>query len=409
MSMTPTRDTTPAAPQPDSTTGSAPRAWLSAIAEGNLGSLRVLLVLACIWTYFELNNSAFLSASNLTNLALQVAAVGVVSIGIVLILLLGEIDISVGSVSGLCAAVVGVLSAQHGWSATPAILVGLCIGGVIGLMQGTIVTWLAIPSFVVTLAGLLGWAGLQLRVVGAAGTISITDDHILRLANAFVPAGVTWVLVIIIVAVVCGSAVWTRHKRRSEGVAAASLFSTMLRPVLMSLVTIAVVIVMSQDRGVPLSVCILVVLVVIFDALITQTKYGRHVMAVGGNEEAARRVGIRVRRVKIVVFILGSTLAAAGGVMAMARLLSVDQSQGGGNFLLYAIAGPVIAGVSLFGGRGSVWGALLGAVVIGSIQNGMNLLSYQASTQAMVTAAVLLVAVILDALSRKQRRAHGRA
>jgi D-xylose transport system permease protein len=409
MSITPTRESAPTAGHDEPTTPRAPRAWMTAIAEGNLGSLRVLVVLAFIWTYFELNNSAFLSANNLTNLALQVAAVGVVSIGVVLVLLLGEIDISVGSVSGLCAAVVGVLSAQHGWSATPAILVGLGIGALVGLAQGTIVTWLAIPSFVVTLAGLLGWAGLQLRVVGAAGTISITDNNILRLANAFVPAGVTWTLVLIAVVALCGSAVWTRQRRRSEGLVAASLFATLLRPVLFSVVTVVVVIVMSQDRGVPLAVCILVALVIIFDALITQTKYGRHVMAVGGNEEAARRVGIPVRRVKVLIFVLGSTLAAAGGVMAMARLLSVDQSQGGGNFLLYAIAGPVIAGVSLFGGRGSIWGALLGAVVIGSIQNGMNLLSYQASTQAMVTAAVLLVAVILDALSRKQRRAHGRA
>ncbi|WP_415854167.1 sugar ABC transporter permease [Sinomonas sp. G460-2] len=364
----------------------------------------MVLVLAFIWIVFDLANPAFISAVNLTNLTLQIAAVGVVSIGVVLVLLLGEIDLSVGSVSGMCAAIVGVLSSMQGWPAWAAIGTGIIAGAVVGLVQGLIVTWLSIPSFVVTLAGFLGWAGVQLAIVGNAGTISVTDNAITGLANYFIPYAVSWVLIVLILAALFASTLVSRRRRARAGLEVTSVGRELARPIVVSVVTLAAVGVLNYERGVPLSLGILVVLVIGFAWLVTKTRYGRHVLAVGGNEEAARRVGVPVTRIKILVFILASALASTGGVLAMARLLSVDAAAGSGNFLLYAIAGPVIAGVSLYGGRGSIWAALLGALVIGSIQNGMNLLSFPAWAQAVVTALVLLAAVILDSLARRQRK-----
>ncbi|MEW1811940.1 sugar ABC transporter permease [Pseudarthrobacter phenanthrenivorans] len=360
--------------------------------------------MAFIWIVFNIANPAFITPTNLTNLALQCAAVGVVSIGVVIILLLGEIDLSVGSVSGMCAAIVGVLSSMQGWPAWSAIAIGILAGAVVGLLQGIVVTWLNVPSFVVTLAGFLGWAGVQLAIVGNAGTISVTDTAITGLANYFIPYAVSWVLVVIILAAMFASTVLARRRRIEAGLEVVPLGRQLTRPVVVSIVSLVAVAVLNYERGVPLSLGILVMLVVAFSWLITRTRFGRHVLAVGGNEEAARRVGVRVKTMKILVFALGSAFAAAGGILVMARLLSVDASAGSGNFLLYAIAGPVIAGVSLYGGRGSIWAALLGALVIGSIQNGMNLLSFPAWAQAIVTAAVLLAAVILDSLASRQRK-----
>jgi D-xylose transport system permease protein len=385
------------------------RGWLTRLGEGELSSFRILIVLALIWAYFGLANSNFLTAANLTNLALQIAAVGTVSVGVVLVLLLGEIDLSVGAVSGMCAAIVAVLSATHGWNGYLAMLAGLLAGALVGLFQGTVITWLAIPSFVVTLAGFLGWAGVQLGVLGAQGTVNVSAASITNLADKFLAHWLGWVLAVLAVGALFGRALWARRQRAAAGLELRPLVNTLLRPVMASIAIIVAVAIVNQDRGVPVSLCILIGLVIIFEWLITSTPWGRHVLAVGGNEEAARRVGIPIARVKTVVFVLGSTLAAAGGILVLARLGSVDGTVGGGDFLLYAIAGPVIAGVSLFGGRGSVWGALLGALIIGSIQNGMDLLAYSASTEAIVTAAVLLVAVALDALARKARRRHGKA
>ncbi|MDP9933809.1 D-xylose transport system permease protein [Paenarthrobacter nicotinovorans] len=380
------------------------RQRLNGMSAGSLGSLRIVLVLAFIWIVFNIANPAFISPTNLTNLALQCAAIGVVSIGVVITLLLGEIDLSVGSVSGMCAGIVGVLSSMQGWPAWAAIAAGVLAGAFVGLIHGVLVTWLEVPSFVVTLAGFLGWAGVQLAIVGNAGTISVTDTAITGLANYFIPYAASWVLIVLVLAGMFAATLLSRRRRARAGLEVAPLTKQLTRPILVSVAVLAAVGVLNYERGVPLSLGILVALVVAFSWLITRTRFGRHVLAVGGNEEAARRVGVRVKTVKILVFVLASAFAAAGGVLVMARLLSVDASAGSGNFLLYAIAGPVIAGVSLYGGRGSIWAALLGAFVIGSIQNGMNLLSFPAWAQAIVTALVLLAAVILDSIARRQRK-----
>jgi D-xylose transport system permease protein len=381
---------------------------LRKLAEGELGSLRVLIVLAVVWIIFAIANDRFLTAVNLTNLTLQIAAVGMISVGVVLVLLLGEIDLSVGAVSGLCAAIMAVLNVKHGWNPYLAMIAGLVAGAAIGLVQGSMATRLQIPSFVVTLAGLLAWQGAQLQVLGETGTVNLTAPAITNLAGTFLTDWLGWVLGIACAAAVAGVQLAGRRRRAAAGLELEPMLSMVIRIVASSAAILIAIAIVNADRGVPLSFLILVGFVAAFAWLTTRTVYGRYVFAVGGNAEAARRAGINVPWVRTGVFVLASTLAAAGGILFAARLLAVNQSSGGSDLLLLAIAGPVIAGVSLFGGRGSVWAALLGALVIGSISNGMDLLGLASPVKFMVTGGVLAAAVSLDAISRQRRRAHGR-
>jgi D-xylose transport system permease protein len=324
------------------------------------------------------------------------------------VLLLGEIDLSVGAVSGLCGAIVAVLNVKHGWNPYLAMIAGLLAGTVIGFIQGTMATRLAIPSFVVTLAGLLAWQGAQLQVLGETGTVNITDPAITNLAGTFLVDWLGWALGIACAALVAVSLLASRRRRAAAGLELEPIFSVIVRIAAAAAAILIAVAIVNADRGVPLALLILVGLVVFFAWLTTRTLYGRHIFAVGGSGEAARRAGINVPWVRTGVFMLASTLAAAGGILAAARLLAVNQSSGGSDLLLLAIAGPVIAGVSLFGGRGSVWAALLGALVIGSISNGMDLLGLASPVKFMVTGGVLAAAVSLDAIALQRRRAHGR-
>jgi D-xylose transport system permease protein len=376
--------------------------------EGDLGELRVIIVLAVIWAIFQSQEDRFLTATNLTNLMLQITAIGLVSVGVVLVLLLGEIDLSVGAVSGLCAAVMAVLAVKHGWSPYLAIAAAIAVGAAIGTFQGAVFTSFGIPSFVVTLAGLLAWQGAQLEVLGSTGTVNLTDPVITGLTSTFYKGTTGWVIAIVGIAVYAAVTLMDRRRKAREGLRVAPLGSTLLRLGLAAAAILIAVAVFNDDRGLPLAALIFVGFVVVFQFITTKTTFGRHIYAVGGNAEAARRAGIKVQRIRIVVFTIASSMAAVGGIMAASRLLAVNQSSGAGDFLLLAIAGPVIAGTSLFGGRGSVWTALLGALVIGSISNGMDLLAYESSVKFMVTGAVLLAAVIVDALARKRRQATGR-
>jgi D-xylose transport system permease protein len=375
---------------------------------GDLAELRVVLAIAVIWAIFYIQEPRFLSSINLTNLVLQMTAVGLVSIGVVLVLLLGEIDLSVGAVSGLCAAVMAVLIEKEGWSPYLGIAAGVVAGTVIGLFQGSVFTRFAVPSFVVTLAGLLAWPGAQLEVLGETGTVNITDPKVTGLTSTFYSDTVGWIVGLAAIAIYAAFALRGRQRRVSQGLSAPPLGLLLMR---IGLVTIAVLVaiwVLNDDRGLPLAALILVGFCLIFFYITTKTRFGRHIFAVGGNAEAARRAGINVTRVRLIVFMIASSMAAAGGIMAASRLLAVNQSSGAGDFLLLAIAGPVIAGTSLFGGRGSVWHALLGALVITSISNGMDLQGRESSVKFMVTGAVLLLAVVIDAIARRQRQAAGR-
>jgi D-xylose transport system permease protein len=388
--------------------GEARRATIRRFIQGDLASLRVVIGLAVIWAIFQFENDRFLSAQNLTNLMLQITAIGLISVGIVYVLLLGEIDLSVGAVSGLAAGVMAVLNVKHGWSPYLAIAAAIAVGMAIGLLQGSIFTRFVVPSFVVTLAGLLAWQGALLQVLGSTGSINITDPKITGLANTFYSDTVGWAIAIAAIAVY-GALLVVGHRRRiAAGLEGASPTLQAFRFALVAAVVIAAVLVFNSDRGVPLAVLILLAFVIGMEYVVKRTAFGRHVFAVGGNAEAARRAGIPVNRVRIAVFGIAGTMAAIGGIMAASRLLAVNQNSGGNELLLLAIAGPVIAGTSLFGGRGSVWTALLGALVIGSISNGMDLLALSSAVKFMVTGGVLLLAVIVDAIARQQRQTTGR-
>ena len=376
--------------------------------QGDLAALRVVIILVVIWAIFYSQEERFLSSVNLTNLMLQATAVGLVAVGVVLVLLLGEIDLSVGAVSGLCSAIMAVLVEQNGWSPYLGIAAGVLAGTAIGLFQGSVFTRFGIPSFVVTLAGLLAWPGAQLEVLGETGTVNINNPKITGLTSTFYSDTVGWIFAVLAIAAFAAITLLGRQRRLRAGLSAPPLSTLVVRIVLVAVVVLVAIWVLNDDRGLPLAVLILLGFVLLFVYITTRTTFGRHIFAVGGNAEAARRAGISTTRVRVIVFMISSTMAAIGGIMAASRLLAVNQSSGAGDFLLLAIAAPVIAGTSLFGGRGSVWDALLGALVIQSISNGMDLLGYETAVKFMVTGAVLLAAVIIDAIARRQRQAAGR-
>jgi D-xylose transport system permease protein len=379
------------------------------LAQGELGALPVVLGLAVIWVIFWIANDRFLTPENLTNLVLQTAATGTISVGVVLVLLLGEIDLSVGAVSGVTAAIMAVLNVKHGVPGWLAILAGLAAGAAIGAFQGFWVTRFRIPAFVVTLAGLLAWTGALLFVLGSTGTVNISDKAITGLANTFFIPLDAWLLAVVVVAVYTVAKLWERRRRTAAGLPVPPLQYLVTRVVILTVAALATAAVLAAGRGLPLALMIFGGLVVLTDLLIRRTRFGRHVLAVGGNAEAARRAGIQVNNVRLVVFTLASTLAAAGGILAASRLFAVNQSSGASDTLLNSIAAAVIGGTSLFGGRGSAYSALLGGLVIFSIDNGMNLLGVESNLKFVVTGTVLLLAATVDALSRRGRLAAGRA
>jgi D-xylose transport system permease protein len=331
--------------------------------------------------------------------------VATISIGVVLVLLLGEIDLSIGAVSGLAAGVTAVLSVNEGWDPGIALVAGLLAGTAIGLLNGFMVTFFGIPSFVVTLAGLLAWQGVLLAVLGSTGSVNLPPSIITDLTSTFFDPGVGWALGIGAAVAFGASVFYARRQRVAAGLEAEPLVAAILKVALVTGAIVAAVAILNEDRGVPLAAVIVVSLMVIFTFITERLRYGRHIFAVGGNEEAARRAGIRISRIKVSVFAIASTLAAFGGILAASRLLAVNQQSGSGDVLLLAIAGPVIAGTSLFGGRGFVWSAMLGAIVIGSISNGMDLVGLDSDVKFIVTGAVLLAAVTIDALARRSREA----
>jgi D-xylose transport system permease protein len=378
---------------------------------GDLGPLPVIVGLLAMAVVFQSLAPAFLSARNLSNLTLQIVPTGLIALGIVLVLLLGEVDLSAGSVSGLCAAVMAVMSVKHGISPLLAMAVAVVLGAAIGAAQGFVFARLGVPSFVVTLAGLIGWQGALLWVLGDTGTVNIPyDGAVAALANTFLAdVAVGYGVAVIPVALYLVSLVRASRRRAKLGLPRLGATAIAVRAGGLGLLALAVAHVLNMTRGVPLALVIFVGLVAAFDLLLRRTRRGRMVYAVGGNAEAARRAGIDVAAVRIAVFAAAGAMAAVGGILQASRLFAVNQASGSGDVLLNAIAAAVIGGTSLFGGRGSAWSALLGMLVIGAIQSGILLLNLRADAQYMITAAVLLVAVTVDAVSRRGRQASGRA
>lgn len=385
-------------------------AFRARVSGGDLGAIPVVVGLAIIWTVFQILNPTFLSSANLVNLAMQSAALGTIALGVVLVLLLAQIDLSVGSLSGLAAAILAVTFTQLNWPLPLAILAALAAGALFGWFYGFLLTRFGVPSFVITLAGLLGVLGLQLWVLGRLGSINIPfDSWIVQFAQLmFLPAWLSYVLAALATLLYVGSHLSLANRRLRAGLLPESRTAILRRGGLMIVALMFGAWYLNTDRGIGLMFLLFIVLVIAIDFALKRTRWGRSIYAIGGNVEAARRAGIRVDRVYISVFMVGATLATLGGVLAASRLAAANQSSGGGDTNLTAIAAAVIGGASLFGGRGSAWSALLGIVVIQSISSGLTLLNLDSSVRYMVTGAVLLLAVIIDSLSRRSRALHGR-
>lgn len=391
--------------------GGAIRSFRRRVSVGDLGSLPVVAGLIIIWAIFQIMNPNFLSANNLVNLSLQCAATGTIAIGVVLVLLVAQIDLSIGSISGLSAAILGVGITSAGWPIWFAVIVALAVGVLIGLIYGLLFTRFGVPTFVITLAGLLAFLGLQLRVLGPNGSINLPyDSWIVQFAQGwFLPP---WLAIVLAVLAVGGtfSSDWLRaRRRRGAGLSTGPVSLMVIKSVALLVILIVVVAYLATDRGIGMMFLLFVLLVVVMNFFLTRTGWGRSVFAVGGNVEAARRAGIKVNRIYISVLMLGTFFATLGGLLASARLTSASLSSGGGDTNLVAIAAAVIGGTSLFGGRGSAYSALLGILVIQSISNGLTLLNLDSSIRYMITGAVLLLAVIIDSLSRRSRASHGQA
>jgi D-xylose transport system permease protein len=381
------------------------------IRGGESGVLPVVGGLILISILFQSMNSNFLTAGNLVNLLVQAAVFSLLAMAEIFVLLLGEIDLSVGFVAAVSAAIMATrLGPAHNWSWPLAVAVALlaCVG--IGLLQGTIITRIGLPSFVVTLAGLLFWQGVLLKILGSGGTQPINTPAINDIASRDLSPTMGWILMLVLVGIY-GVMLWMREsKRRKAGLVAPPPRITLLKIAGALAAGVALVLLCNTNRGVlvpikgvPWVVLLVLAVLAIWTFVLGRTKLGRYIYAIGGNSEAARRAGIDVAGVRTIAFMLCSLTAGVAGIVYASRLQSISTNVDGGTLVLYAVAAAVIGGTSLFGGRGKAMHGVLGGIVIAGIDNGMGLVGFTASAQYMVTALVLLAAVVIDALARRGR------
>ena len=386
------------------------RQRLDSLKSGDIGSWPVIVGLAAIVVLFAEMNDNFLTAVNFDNLIVQTAGTAAVAIGVVYVLLLGEIDLSIGYVSGIAGVVVGELQlpgSGHQLPGLVVILLAVVTGIVIGAFHGSFVALIGVPSFVVTLAALIAYQGVIIRDL-PQGVIVIQDNLVNDVANYYFSTLAGWIIVLVLAAGYATARLTAILGRRRAGIVNRFWWVDLGRVALVVGIAAVVVAIANRDRGVPFAGLLVVLLYIAMGYIAKRTTFGRHVYAVGGNAEAARRAGINVARVRVLVFVISSVMAAVGGVIFTARLQSVDLNAGGGTILLDAIAAAVIGGTSLYGGRGTVKGALLGAAVIATIANGIDLVGYSAATRFIVTGAILLAAVTLDTVARRRLAASGR-
>jgi D-xylose transport system permease protein len=386
------------------------RLWVARLRAGESGVLPVVVGLIAITIIFQSLNSKFLTSGNIVNLLVQGAVFMMLALAEVFALLLGEIDLSAGFVAGLSGVVAAeLLTTEHGsWPWWAAILAALLACAAIGLLHGTLITRLGLPSFVVTLGGLLGWQGVMLAILGNGGTLPIQDNVVNDVANANLTPAASWTVTLVLVAVY-GLTTWHRAaRRRARGLVAPPVGFTIIKIAGVAVAGVALVLVCNADRGVlvpirgmPWVLLIVVAVATAWSILLGRTSFGRHVYAIGGNAEAARRSGIRLARVRTLCFVLASFTAGMAGIIYASRLRSVSTNIDGGTLVLYAVAAAVIGGTSLFGGRGKAIHAVLGGIVIAAIDNGMGLQGFSAASRNIVTAIVLIAAVTVDALARR--------
>lgn len=386
------------------------QSYFNRVRAGDLGSLPIILGLILIAIIFQSQNENFLTARNFVNLIVQMAGITTIAYGVVYTLLLGEIDLSVGFVSAVAAVSMTLLLREPGgWPWYAAMGVALLGAAGIGLLHGVIITTFQVPSFVVTLAGLLAWNGVVLILIGGAGTVIIQDDVIIGLANYFLPPLWGWIVAALFVGGFALNNFMRIRARQSQGLSTTPLSVVLIQVVALAVIAGLAVFVANQDRGVPFVGVLLLLFLGGLTFLATRTTFGRYIYAVGGNKEAARRAGIAVERIRIMGFVISSFMAGMGGIILASRLRSVDTAAGGGNLLLNSIAAAVIGGTSLFGGSGRVSSAVLGALIIASVENGMGLLGLSSGAKFVITGLVLLVAVLVDAVSRRSRAQSGLA
>jgi D-xylose transport system permease protein len=404
--------TTVAAPAPAvQTLGGYARGWWTGVRSGDLGSLPIVVGLVIIAIVFQVQNDRFLTAGNFVNLIVQTAPYAVIAMGVTFALLLGEIDLSIGFVSGVGGVLTAILLTPDGNQPPTMVAMGIVLlaGLGIGTLHGLIITKIGVPSFVVTLAGLLAWNGVVLVLIGNKGTVILQNDFVIGLANDFMAPWAAWALVAACAGLYAVVQLTRLRSRRRAGLQTDPLLIVGLRIGGLAAALAVVVAIANQDRGIPYVALVVGGLFVFWTFVLNRTTFGRHIYAVGGNTEAARRAGIDVDRVKIACFAIVSVMAVLGGIILASRLRSVDTNTGGGQALLYPIAAAVIGGTSLFGGRGTMKAALLGALVMLSIDNGLGLLGLSSGTKFVLTGGVLLLAVTVDSISRRGRAHSGRA
>ena len=399
--------------------GQAVRDYWARVRGGDIGSLPAVLgLIALVILFGALEGSTFLSIFNFANLINQSAAIIVLAMGLVFVLLLGEIDLSAGFAAGTAAAVLAVALNNWGFVWPLALLAALLTGAVIGFVIGNLVARLGIPSFVVTLAMFLALQGAMLLIIGEGGTIPIRSEAILVVMNGNMPVWAGWLLAVIVVGGFALSTLLAIGRRRKAGLPAEAMSVWAAKVIALGVLIFVATYLLNQERqlatakvviqGVPWVVVVILVLLVGLTFILQRTGFGRHVYAVGGNREAARRAGINVKGLMITCFVFCSTLAAVAGVLLASRDNSVSPTTGGAQTLLFAVGAAVIGGTSLFGGRGKIRDAVIGGLVIAVIANGLPLITQQSGIQFVVTGLVLLVAASVDAISRRRAAATGR-
>ena len=387
------------------------RRVLDNIRAGNLGSWPVLIGLVAIVVFFSFKADNFLSPGNFSNIITQMAGVTLLAYGVVFVLLIGEIDLSISYVSGIAGVVVAQMTlpeSGHQVAGLIAIMLAVVVCAAIGAFQGSFVAFIGVPAFVVTLAGYQIWQGVIQKSIEKEGVIVIQDETVNNTANYFFSNKAGWIIAAVVCAVYAASVVSGVLSHRRHGVAVRDPLFIAAKLIAVVAIAVVVVVISNKDRGVPFVLLLMVAMLLLWTFVAKRTTFGRHVYAVGGNAEAARRAGINVARVRILVFMISGAMAGLGGVVLAARLNSVDLNAGGGTLLIDAIAAAVIGGTSLFGGRGEVRDALFGALVIATIANGLNTLNLTQGVIFMTTGGILLFAVTLDTILRRRQRKVGR-
>ncbi len=399
------------------TIGDSARDYLNRLRGGDMGSLPAILGLVFLFILFASLNDKFLTTYNMANLVVQAGSICVMAMGLIFVLLLGEIDLSAGVAGGAAATITALMLIDYDWTWWMATLAGLAVGAVIGLAIGALVSFLGIPSFVVTLAFFLGLQAVPLKLIGAGGSLRFNDEVLRGLSIKNVPVTAGWIAAILIVVCFAALSLWNYRTLSAKGLVHQPLGLVIIRIVVLAVIVLGITALLSANRspnpnfleirGIPWVLPLVIALLLFWTFVLGRTRFGRHLYAVGGNTEAARRAGINVTRIRIAAFIICSTMAAISGLLLASYVGKVSPGSGGGNVLLYAVAAAVIGGTSLFGGRGRAIDGVIGGLVIATIPNGLGLLNQASYINFLVTGGVLLLAASVDAISRRRRSSAG--